>query len=169
MSAFRLSSKWRMTWASLGSAWQTRIPPGKLTRRPSLAVLKDVSRPTTSLSCRRRTLKCFSAKMALARSTRSTFLSRSNRSSRKSRGILENAPTGKFRVLGLTFTNKAAAEMRDRLDKLAPRARERALLTTFHSFAADILRQHGSHIGLRPDYTILNQDADREGVFQDAI
>ncbi len=83
--------------------------------------------------------------------------------------VIEESPTKKFRVLGLTFTNKAAAEMRERLEKLVPNLRERALLTTFHSFSADILRQHGSHLGLRPDFTILNQDADREGVLLDVI
>ncbi len=83
--------------------------------------------------------------------------------------IIEESPMKKFRVLGLTFTNKAAAEMRERLEKLVPNLRERALLTTFHSFSADILRQHGSHLGIRPDFTILNQDADREGVLLDVI
>ena len=75
----------------------------------------------------------------------------------------------RFRVLGLTFTNKAAAEMRQRMEELVPDCRERTLLTTFHSFCADILRQHGSHAGIKPDFVILNQDSDREGVLADAI
>lgn len=83
--------------------------------------------------------------------------------------LLTDSPTGRFRVLGLTFTNKAAAEMRDRVEQMIPECRERALLTTFHSFCADILRQHGSHVGVRPDFVILNQDADREAVLADAI
>lgn len=74
-----------------------------------------------------------------------------------------------FRILGLTFTNKAAAEMRKRIDDLVPNAGERTLLTTFHSFSVDLLRQHGSHIGLRPDFTILSQSADREAVLNEAI
>ena len=83
--------------------------------------------------------------------------------------LLLDSPGDRFRVLGLTFTTKAAAEMRTRVDEMVSEARERALLTTFHSFSADILRQHGSHIGIEPDFVILNQDADREGALLDAI
>jgi DNA helicase-2/ATP-dependent DNA helicase PcrA len=46
---------------------------------------------------------------------------------------------------------------------------QRAILTTYHSFAADLLRQHGSHIGVDPNFTILSQGADREAVLLDAI
>jgi DNA helicase-2/ATP-dependent DNA helicase PcrA len=83
--------------------------------------------------------------------------------------ILEDTPDQLFRILGLTFTNKAAAEMRERINSLVPSASDRVLLTTFHSFAGDILRQHGHLIGLRPDFTILSQDADRVGVLDEAI
>jgi DNA helicase-2/ATP-dependent DNA helicase PcrA len=82
--------------------------------------------------------------------------------------ILES-PGKRFRILGLTFTNKAAAEMRGRVHELIYDGQERVLLSTFHSFCSDILRQHGSMLGLRPDFTILNQDGDREGVLSDAI
>lgn len=84
-------------------------------------------------------------------------------------GLLEISPNKHFNILGLTFTNKAAGEMRTRIEGLVSNARERTLLTTFHSFCADILRQHGSHIGLRPDFSILSQDADREAVLHEAI
>lgn len=83
--------------------------------------------------------------------------------------LLSESRGKRFRILGLTFTNKAAAEMRSRVEKLVGDQTERALLTTFHSFSADVLRQHGNHIGLRPDFTILTQEADREGVLADAI
>ena len=83
--------------------------------------------------------------------------------------LIADTPEKHFRILGLTFTNKAAAEMRERVEGLVPNARERVLLTTFHSFCADVLRQHGHHIGLRPDFTILGQAADRQGLLDDAI
>lgn len=83
--------------------------------------------------------------------------------------LLLGSPEQRFRVLGLTFTTKAAAEMRARVDEMVFEGRERALLTTFHSFAAEILRQHGSHIGIQPDFVILNDDSDREGHLLDAV
>ncbi|HBG01863.1 MAG TPA: ATP-dependent helicase [Firmicutes bacterium] len=64
-------------------------------------------------------------------------------------------------VLALTFTTKAADEMRERLDKLMGERADRAHLCTFHSFAADILRQHGSHVGIEPDFSLLTLDEDR--------
>lgn len=83
--------------------------------------------------------------------------------------LLSEAQDQRFRILGLTFTTKAASEMKTRVDGLIPESSSRVLLSTFHSFAADVLRQHGSHVGLRPDFTILNQTADREEVLKDAI
>lgn len=73
-----------------------------------------------------------------------------------------------FRILCLTFTRKAAAEMRERLLTLVPDAKERVLLTTFHSFATDILRQHGSHFGLSPDFEIL-EETERVGIIKSVL
>lgn len=74
--------------------------------------------------------------------------------------LVEQSPDESFRILCLTFTRKAATEMRERLLGLVPEAKGRASLTTFHSFAADILRQHGSHFGFTPDYEII-EDSER--------
>ncbi len=83
--------------------------------------------------------------------------------------VIEETAGQHFRILGLTFTNKAAAEMRNRIDALVPNAGERVLLTTFHSFSVGLLRQHGHHIGLRPDFTILSQTVDREAILDEAV
>ena len=83
--------------------------------------------------------------------------------------IIEETPQQHFRILGLTFTNKAAAEMRNRITSLVPNVGGRILLTTFHSFCVGLLRQHGHHIGLRPDFTILSQQVDRESFLDEAI
>ena len=72
-------------------------------------------------------------------------------------------------VLALTFTTKAAAEMRARVDRLLGRRAERAHLCTFHSFAADLLRQHGSHLGLRPDFGLITQTEDRIAMADEAV
>ncbi|MGB4291276.1 MAG: ATP-dependent helicase [Bacteroidales bacterium] len=83
--------------------------------------------------------------------------------------ILEQSTGQHFRVLALTFTNKAAAEMRSRVESLVPGELNRVRLTTFHSYAAELLQQHGSHLGIRPDFQILSTDADREALLDDVI
>lgn len=82
--------------------------------------------------------------------------------------LVEQGRDESFRVLCLTFTRKAAAEMRERLLRLVPDAKERVLLTTFHSFATDILRQHGSHFGLNPDFEII-EDPERVGLIKSVL
>ena len=76
---------------------------------------------------------------------------------------------GNASALALTFTNKAAAEMRDRVDRRLGRHTDRALLCTFHAFAVDVLGQHGSHLGIRPDFRPLTQDEDRIAILDDVI
>jgi DNA helicase-2/ATP-dependent DNA helicase PcrA len=83
--------------------------------------------------------------------------------------ILEQSTGQHFRVLALTFTNKAAAEMRSRVEELVPGELNRVRLTTFHSYAAELLQQHGSHLGIRPDFQILSNDADREALLEDVL
>lgn len=83
--------------------------------------------------------------------------------------ILEQSTGQHFRVLALTFTNKAAAEMHSRVEALVPGELNRVRLTTFHSYAAELLQQHGSHLGIRPDFQILSNDADREALLNDVL
>jgi len=83
--------------------------------------------------------------------------------------ILRNSPDKAFRVLALTFTNKAADEMQSRLQTLCEGGEERALVGTFHSFCMQILQQHGSHIGIAHDFTIYSLDQDRREILKDAI
>ena len=82
--------------------------------------------------------------------------------------LVEQGQDESFRILCLTFTRKAATEMRERLLNLVPDAKDRVLLTTFHSFATDILRQHGSHFGLSPDFEIL-EETERVGIVKSAL
>lgn len=83
--------------------------------------------------------------------------------------LLDSSRGKKFRVLALTFTNKAADEMKERVASFVPGLEERATIGTFHSFCAQVLRQHGAHIGIRPDFTIYSRENDRLAVLEDAL
>ena len=83
--------------------------------------------------------------------------------------IILDAPDARFRVLGLTFTTKAADEMRNRVDDMLGGPTPRVRLATFHSFATDVLRLHGSHFGLRPDFRIIAREEERHELLSDAI
>ena len=83
--------------------------------------------------------------------------------------LLDRSRDERFRVLALTFTNKAAHEMSSRLTTLAPGLEERADIHTFHSFCTQVLRQHGVHLGIKPDFAIYSRTSDRRAVLDDAL
>jgi DNA helicase-2/ATP-dependent DNA helicase PcrA len=91
--------------------------------------------------------------------------------------VLAGAGTGKTRVLttrlghilmtgratpgqtlAVTFTNKAAREMKDRVSALINRPVEGWWLGTFHALAARLLRRHAEMVGLKTNFTILDTD-----------
>ena len=61
-------------------------------------------------------------------------------------------------ILSVTFTNKAAREMKERIEKLVPRLEAMPWMGTFHSIGARILRQHAGLVGLTSTFTILDTD-----------
>lgn len=62
------------------------------------------------------------------------------------------------RIMAVTFTNKAAREMMERLQKLLGRTAEALTLGTFHAICAGILRRDGKPIGLDPRFVIYDDD-----------
>ena len=91
--------------------------------------------------------------------------------------VLSGAGTGKTRVLtsrlaelvatgtakpwnifAVTFTNKAAREMKSRVSAMVGPLAEQAWLGTFHALAARMLRRHADLVGLRPNFTVLDVD-----------
>jgi len=61
--------------------------------------------------------------------------------------------------LTLTFTRRAARELRERLDALAPDQAGRLTVTTFHGLGLMILREHAARAGLTPDFAIADEQA----------
>ncbi len=74
------------------------------------------------------------------------------------------------RILACTFTNKAADEMRQRVETLIGKAIKAMWLGTFHSLCARMLRQHGSVIGLPSDFLVYDEEDQRsllKAIFRD--
>jgi len=73
--------------------------------------------------------------------------------------ILATGRAKPWELLVVTFTNKAAREMRERITHLiGPSAEGLRWLGTFHSVAAQILRRHAELVGLKSSFTILDTD-----------
>ncbi len=60
-------------------------------------------------------------------------------------------------ILALTFTDKAAAEMEERVDLLVPYGYADVFISTFHAFGDRLLRENALEVGLTPDFRVLNR------------
>ncbi len=73
-----------------------------------------------------------------------------------------------YRIAAVTFTNKAAREMRQRLVPLLGQAAEQLTASTFHAFCANVLRREGEHVGLDRDFVIYD-DTDQMALVKRAL
>lgn len=77
---------------------------------------------------------------------------------------VKNVPV--HQVLAITFTNKAAKEMRERVSKLVGDAANDLWMGTFHSICVKILRRDADRLGYTPTFTILDADDQKSAVQQ---
>src|SRR5690606_26105857 len=73
-------------------------------------------------------------------------------------GRLIQAGLAADRIAAITFTNKAAAEMRERTRQLVGRDARKVLICTFHALGVRLLREDGETLGLKKNFSILDTD-----------
>ena len=70
--------------------------------------------------------------------------------------LIDDGHAAPDRILAVTFTNKAADEMRERIERLLGAAQPRLWLQTFHAFCARLLRREAPLVGLPRDFVIYD-------------
>ncbi|MCI9532921.1 MAG: DNA helicase PcrA [Lachnospiraceae bacterium] len=80
--------------------------------------------------------------------------------------LIEEKGVNPYHIMAITFTNKAAGEMRERMDKLVGFGSEGVWVSTFHSTCVRILRRYIDRIGYGNSFTIYDAD-DQKAVMKD--
>jgi DNA helicase II / ATP-dependent DNA helicase PcrA len=71
--------------------------------------------------------------------------------------LIRDRKVSPFAILAITFTNKAADEMKERVGQLVGPVAQKMWVSTFHSACARILRREAAHLGMRSSFSIYDQ------------
>lgn len=82
--------------------------------------------------------------------------------------LIEEKNVAPWNILAITFTNKAAGEMRERVDRIVEDAASQVWVSTFHSMCVRILRRHIELLGYENNFTIYDTD-DQKSVMKQLL